>query len=614
MIRPEDVFDRISSNGRRARCPECDDDTVRKQGTVQINGEYAYCHKCQASWDFSEKYVHTVKDYTPVNTKEKVVTQAIEKSGYEDARNNFTAHWETTIQSLELPWTKACLDCDVGVRNNEGNPQLVFHINENHVKYHKGMQFGDAHCKVFETPHLSISDLLICEGEKDVITAYCNGLSAMTFTSGAGALPKKFTLDDRYNRVYIVYDNDEKGQEGALKLAKRLHGSGADLFTIEWGDKPSGYDITDWFNGGNTMKNLLAMCKPFGKNPEDLGGMRSYTPAQFMEKFNVMPEPIIDDLFFERDLLGIAGGTNVGKSVLSFQLAMSLALGVPFLAFRVPKPRKVMHVQFELKDESFKMMMQRNAQHVLAQYPIEANYWNDNMTLLSTGQSEVFQDKWESIDNNLTFQKHDVLIVDNLYTSTAMDTSKNTDVMNLLRTIVDIKNKHKVAIVIVSHHKKMGEQTPLDVSHMLGGSAYSNHLDGILQLATAKRANDLKVMKITKLRCQNDLHNVPCGIKLHNDQDHGLYFEYLKKLPKNEMFWYTDPSESTEEKILNAIMTEGHNFSRESFAQALSDAIGVSSNNAVSRWLDKLINLGLIAKIGHGQYRKCETELDGLLD
>ena len=238
MIRPSDIFDRISSNGKRAWCPKCEDGMDRKQGTVSINNDYAFCHKCGTPWDFSGKYIHKVKEYKPVNTKEKVVTQAIEKSGYDDARNNFTTDWETTIQSLELPWTKACLDCDVGVRNNEGKPQLVFQIDENHVKYHKGMQFGDAHCKVFETPQLSISDLIICEGEKDVITAYCNGLTAMTFTSGAGALPKKFTLDDRYKRVYIVYDNDEKGEHGALKLAKRLYGGDTDLFVIEWGDNP----------------------------------------------------------------------------------------------------------------------------------------------------------------------------------------------------------------------------------------------------------------------------------------------------------------------------------------------------------------------------------------
>ena len=332
-----------------------------------------------------------------------------------------------------------------------------------------------------------------------------------------------------------------------------------------------------------------------------------------MDAFQEMPEPIIDDLFFERDLFGIAGGTNVGKSVMSFQLGMCLSLGVPFMNFRVPKARKVMHVQFELKDASFKGMIQRNAQEVLSKYPVEAQRWEKNMTILSTGQTEVFKDKWEKIDKNLTFEKHDVLIVDNLYTSTSKDTSKNTDVMDLLRTIVDIKNNHQVAIVLVSHHKKLNEQTPLDVSQMLGGSAYSNHLDGIIQLASSRRLPGLKVMKITKLRCQNDLHNIPLGVKLHNDQERGLYFEYVKALPKNEMFWYTDPQESMEEKVVKAIVTDGHNFGREAFATALDEVVGLSSNNAVTNWLDKLITQGLISKIGHGQYCKLETELDELL-
>ncbi len=97
----------------------------------------------------------------------------------------------------------------------------MFQINDDHVKFHKGPQFGDAGCKSFETPHLSLSSLVICEGEKDVVTAYCNGASALTFTSGAGALPAEITLDDRYNKVYIVYDNDEKGEEGAKKTREK---------------------------------------------------------------------------------------------------------------------------------------------------------------------------------------------------------------------------------------------------------------------------------------------------------------------------------------------------------------------------------------------------------
>jgi hypothetical protein len=149
---------------------------------------------------------------------------------------------------------------------------------------------------------------------------------------------------------------------------------------------------------------------------------------------------------------------------------------------------------------------------------------------------------------------------------------------------------------------------------MLGGSAYTNHLDGIVQLASSQRLPGLKVMKITKVRSQNDLHGVPVGVKLHNVSDGPLYFEYLKPLPKNEMFWYTDPKESVEEKVLQSIATEGQNFSREMFKAALESIVGMSSNNAVSNWLERMIKQGLINKIGHGQYRKMETELDSLGD
>ena len=76
------------------------------------------------------------------------------------------------------------------------------------------------------------------------------------------------------------------------------------------------------------------------------------------------------------------------------------------------------------------------------------------------------------------------------------------------------------------------------------------------------------------------------------------------------MFWYTDPKESLEEKVLQAILTDGHNFNRDAFVAALDSVVGVSSNSAVSNWMDRMINQGLIRKISHGIYRKMETELD----
>ena len=620
MSSAADVFSHITQNGKRAKCPECDDGTLRKQGTVQINGEYAYCHKCQASWDFSEKTVKTPRvEYKLTHTKVKVESKQVKKSGYASARATFVQHWKKAVDELELPWNDKCLDLPIGVRrDDEKNAQLVFQITDDHVKFHKGPQFGDAECKAFETPHLSLSTLVICEGEKDAVTAYCHGASALTYTSGAGALPAKLTLPSRYNKVYIVYDNDEKGEQGAKKLARRLYSltkvQSLKLYVMQWNGVPSRYDLTDWFSDGHTLDQLFESCVRYGDKPEDIGGMRSFSPSQFESTFVKMPEPIIEDLFFEKDIMGLAGGTNVGKSVMSLQLSTCLALGVPFLGFRIPKPRKVMHVQFELKDESFKQLIERTAMHFVDKYPVEAERFDQNLSILSSGQNNVFTDKWEEMDANLTFDPCDVLVVDNLYTSTNKNVSKNDDVMDLLRTMVNMKNKHQVAILMVSHHKKLGEVSPLDVSMMLGGSAYTNHLDGIVQLASSTRMPGLKVMKITKVRSQNDLHGVPVGIKLHNVSDGPLFFEYLKPLPKNEMFWYTDPKESIEEKVLQAIATEGQNFSREMFKAALESVVGVGSNNAVAGWLERMTNQGLITKIGHGQYRKLETELDSFND
>jgi Fe2+ or Zn2+ uptake regulation protein len=88
----------------------------------------------------------------------------------------------------------------------------------------------------------------------------------------------------------------------------------------------------------------------------------------------------------------------------------------------------------------------------------------------------------------------------------------------------------------------------------------------------------------------------------------------MKPLPKNEMYWYSDPKESNEERVLAAVMTDGHNFSTSAFASALESVMKLSSNTAVYSWLDRMENQGLIRKVERGHYCKVTTELDDFLD
>ena len=62
---------------------------------------------------------------------------------------------------------------------------------------------------------------LICAGEKDMAVARSHGFNAITFTGGENALPilPNFFKD---RKVAIVYDNDDAGKIGALRVARFL--------------------------------------------------------------------------------------------------------------------------------------------------------------------------------------------------------------------------------------------------------------------------------------------------------------------------------------------------------------------------------------------------------
>lgn len=61
-------------------------------------------------------------------------------------------------------------------------------------------------------------EVLICAGEKDMALARSLDLEAYTITGGENKLPDLFGFAFRNTKVYIMYDNDDAGVQGARKL------------------------------------------------------------------------------------------------------------------------------------------------------------------------------------------------------------------------------------------------------------------------------------------------------------------------------------------------------------------------------------------------------------
>lgn len=141
------------------------------------------------------------------------------------------------------------------------------------IKYHKfgkdqqTTQQGQSKAKLFPLNLIPKYDkyqsIVYCEGEKDCITLLSVGINAVTGTTGAGSIPKDLTSLKDLQQIYIVYDNDPTGYDGAENLARKLKNTFSEqkVYTYEWHIKTVlGFDVTDYFlNGGiaNGFKHMM---------------------------------------------------------------------------------------------------------------------------------------------------------------------------------------------------------------------------------------------------------------------------------------------------------------------------------------------------------------------
>lgn len=109
-------------------------------------------------------------------------------------------------------------------------------------------------------------DTYLMAGFKDAAIARKNGLNAVTFTHGEGSFPKLYKHSFKGKKVYICYDNDEGGREGAKRTATLLKEAGAYPIIVDLSlvCAEEGEDIHDFFiKYQNTSKDLEELASQF---------------------------------------------------------------------------------------------------------------------------------------------------------------------------------------------------------------------------------------------------------------------------------------------------------------------------------------------------------------
>ena len=488
------------------------------------------------------------------------------------------------------------------------------------IKIHKSYWVeGNKSCQIYGLNLLSKYNknkpLVICEGETDMLVCPNNAIS---FSAGAGSIPEDISPILEFKQIYIAYDNDSPGREGAERLAQHIKtkSRGIQVLICQWSDYlADGYDIRDEFTKFKAdseyqydeLKAAISNAVEF-KLPSrgyDVIGTHTLT-----DTYNTPPESIVQYLLYEGGVSLVAGTDGVGKTWFVLQMAYSIASGTEFLGFHVNK-KKVLLVQFELSLEQLSnrvKAVQQNFPHGTNVHI--ARFKDDDM---------MFTDQWQKIKDTIDDigLKDGVVIVDNIYTSTNQDLSDNSALQQILSMIQLIKSTTGNSIVLVGHHNKHtnhDEEPILTKGLIHGGKHLTNYVHNVFQIGESTLGTDLRRGKITKVRDEHcELNNEP--FKLNWDRER-VMFERGAVIV-NEKLHCMAVSEKWEIKLLKHFYeyVNHKDFDRKRIWTFLEADQGwmpttYNINTKLTRYLKTMVKWGFLIKEKHGLYSFNHAEMD----
>jgi hypothetical protein len=214
---------------------------------------------------------------------------------------------------------------------------------------------------------LKADEVLIVEGEKDADTLAKIGFTTTTNPYGAGKFPANFGPYFAGKNVVLIPDNDDQGRQHMKQVAEIIKAHAASIRYLEIPGLPEKGDVSDFiasFSSKEAAAERLAILiesAPLYKQPGTTTDLKIINAADWLESEPAEPDQIMENTFDASDKVAIIGSSKLRKSFFLQQMILSMATGRDFLIWKITKPRKILHCQFEIKDHHFHRRIKRMA-------------------------------------------------------------------------------------------------------------------------------------------------------------------------------------------------------------------------------------------------------------
>jgi len=188
--------------------------------------------------------------------------------------------------------------------------------------------------------------------------------------------------------------------------------------------------------------------------------------ATLLETEPPEPNQIMENTFDVGDKVAVIASSKLRKSFFLLQMLLSIAAGHPFLSWSISKPRRILHIQFEIQDHHFHRRVKRMAKAL----SITSKDLEDRFTILNArGLGIAGQDGIEKIGLIAESVKPEIISFDPLY-KIATGAENVAEDLKAILICFDKLAKITGATILYVHHDTKGNSGDRDVRDRGAGS------------------------------------------------------------------------------------------------------------------------------------------------
>lgn len=322
---------------------------------------------------------------------------------------------------------------------------------------------------------------------------------------------------------------------------------------------------------------------------QNKGLFKVKTANEWLEiaKTSPIPEMLFGEFWHEGEICILFSDSNLGKSILSVQIADSISKGKQINGFKLEaKKQIVLYFDFELSPKQFEVRYSIKNE-TLKVFEEHHNFDKNFKRIEINPDAEIptettFENYLnQSLEQSITESGAKILIIDNI-TYLKNETERSKDALPLMKYLKALKSKYGLSILALAHTPKRDMSRPITQNDLGGSKMLYNFIDSCFTIGQSNTDKNLRYIKQIKARNTQMLYDTENVIICQIEKpfnflgfefiDFGAEREHLKQLSEKDH----------KNKISEALELKKQGFTNVQIAKQF----GVSEG-AVRKWLKK---------------------------